>query len=151
VLTVGAGISGSGAVGVTTADFNGDGRADLVYTSGSAVLVILGADTTPPLAPAITSPASDGSATSPNPTISWTPAESGGTFLCKLDSAASTPCGATSTSISYSGLINGSAHTFKVHQIDSSGNAGPDAVRAFTIDAVGPAAPTITSPASDGS
>ena len=73
---------------------------------------------------------------STNATFTFTSTEAGGTFQCRLDTAAVfTPC---STPMSYSSLASGS-HTFRVRAIDAVGNVdGSPAIDTWLIDLTPP-------------
>ncbi len=100
-------------------------------------------DTVPPVA-TITATPTDPSA-SATATFAYSANESGATFTCRLDAAATfTACPA-----SYTGLTDGS-HTFRVRATDPAGNVGVAAVFTWTIDTVAPIA-TITATPPDPS
>jgi hypothetical protein len=97
-------------------------------------------DTTPPPAPTITAqPANPTNVTTAS--FSFTDAEAGVTFQCKLDSSSYVAC---SSPQSYPGLAAGS-HTFSVRATDAAGNVGTATSSAWTIDLTPPPAPTFNS------
>ena len=99
-------------------------------------------DTTAPGAPTVARTVPNISPTnSTSQSITFSGAESNGTFQCKLDSAAYASC--PSSPITLSGLTNGS-HTYSVIQTDAAGNVSAAGTVSWTIDNVGPAAPTVT-------
>ncbi len=69
-----------------------------------------------------------------SPSFSFTSDESSGTFACKLDAGAFSPCNSPK---SYTDLADGS-HTFAVKATDPAGNTGPETTFTWTIDTVGP-------------
>ncbi len=73
------------------------------------------------------------------PSFSFTASQSGSTFDCKLDAGAFGSCASPK---SYTDLADG-PHTFTVKATDPAGNAGPETVYTWTIDATAPTA-TIT-------
>jgi hypothetical protein len=97
-------------------------------------------DTNAPPAPAITSgPASPTNTTSAS--FSFTNAEVGVSFLCRVDAALFTPC---ATPTSYAGFAEG-AHTFQVKARDAAGNESGPTSWPWTVDTTPPSAPVITS------
>jgi Bacterial Ig domain len=97
-------------------------------------------DTTAPLTPTITSnPANPTNQTAAS--FSFTDAESGVAFLCKLDESAFSAC---SSPKSYSGLPQGS-HTFSLKVQDPAGNQSAEASVTWIIETTAPPTPTITS------
>lgn len=101
-------------------------------------------DTTPPPAPSIDGgPASPTNSTSAS--FSFTDAEAGVSFLCRVDAAAFTAC---TSPRSYSGLAEG-ARTFGVKARDGAGNESGVTSLPWIIDTTPPAAPTITSKPAD--
>jgi hypothetical protein len=114
-------------------------------TSGDAVYTwTVSNDTTPPPVPSITS-------SPPSPTNStgasfaFTDAETGVSFLCRVDAAAFAAC--TSPKV-YSGLTPG-AHTFQVKAKDAVGNQSVPASWTWAIDTTPPPVPVITSKPDD--
>jgi hypothetical protein len=99
-------------------------------------------DTLDPGAPTVTRTAPTATPTnSTTQSLSFSGAEAGGSFQCKLDSAAYSPC--PSSPLTLNGLPDGS-HTYSVTQTDAAGNVGPAGTASWTTDLVGPAAPTVT-------
>ncbi len=74
-----------------------------------------------------------------NPTITVTPAESGGSLLYKIDGA--TSFSATAPNFATNGSADGT-HTVTVEQQDAAGNIGAPTTLSFTLDTIAPAAPT---------
>jgi hypothetical protein len=96
-------------------------------------------DLTPPPAPSLTAtPASPSNLT--NPSFSFSDAEAGAAFQCKLDSGAYAAC---SSPQGYSGLAAGS-HTFRVQAKDAAGNVSSETAFTWTVDLTPPPAPSIT-------
>ncbi|MGH2756339.1 MAG: plastocyanin/azurin family copper-binding protein [Actinomycetota bacterium] len=85
-------------------------------------------DLTPPPVPSITAnpPATN---PSPNASFSFTDAESGVSYECKIDAGSFTAC---SNPKSYSSLVNGS-HTFSVRALDAAGNPSTAATYTWTV------------------
>jgi hypothetical protein len=115
-------------------------------TSGDAVFTwVVSNDTTPPPVPTITAgPPSLTSSTSAS--FSFTDAEAGVSFLCRVDAAAFAAC---TSPKSYSGISN-SAHTFQVKAHDAAGNESAPASRSWTVDTVPPPAPVLVDYPEDG-
>jgi hypothetical protein len=115
-------------------------------TSGDAVYTwTVTNDTTPPPVPSITlGPPSPTNSTSAS--FSFTDAEAGVSFLCRVDAAAFTTC---STPKSYSVIANG-AHTFQVKARDAVGNESTAASRTWTVDTAPPSAPVLVDYPEDG-
>jgi hypothetical protein len=115
-------------------------------TSPASAAVGITVDTTPPDTSISSGPSGPTSSTSA--TFAFTSTESGSTFACSLDWAPFTGCTSPTT---YTGLADGSVHTFAVAATDAAGNADASpATRTWTVDVTAPTAPVITSPA-DGS
>jgi hypothetical protein len=114
-------------------------------TSGEAVYTwTISSDTTPPPVPSITSgPPSPTNSTSAS--FAFTDAETGVSFLCRVDAAAFAAC--TSPKV-YSGLTPG-AHTFQVKAKDAVGNQSSAASWPWAIDTTPPPVPVITSKPDD--
>jgi hypothetical protein len=93
-----------------------------------------GGDTTPPLAPNITTgPAAGSTDTDGNVSFTWNGAETGGTFECSnVISGQVDNFSACTSPIPYDGLPNGS-YIFKVRQIDAAGNVGAAASRNYSV------------------
>lgn len=96
-------------------------------------------DTVAPPVPQIASGPS-GLVATKEATFKVTDAESGVTFLCKLDGAAYATCPPTK---SYGNLAQG-AHTFSVQARDAAGNTSTATARTWTVDTVAPPRPTMT-------
>jgi hypothetical protein len=89
-------------------------------------------DTNGPAAPTITGgPANGAVDTDGSFSYEFTGAESGGSFLCSLDTGTPTYSSCTSPQ-SYSNVANGS-YTFRVRQVDAAGNVGAEATRTITV------------------
>ena len=89
-------------------------------------------DTDGPAAPTITGgPANGAVDTDGSFSYEFTGAESGGSFLCSLDTGTPTYSSCTSPQ-SYSNVANGS-YTFRVRQVDAAGNVGAEATRTITV------------------
>ncbi|MGH2960273.1 MAG: hypothetical protein ACRDKE_11760, partial [Solirubrobacterales bacterium] len=98
-------------------------------------------DTDPPAAPTVnrTSPtASPTNSTSQTLALSG---EAGGTFQCKLDTGAYSPCSSNPPALN--GLSEGT-HTYSVTQTDAAGNVSATRSVSWTIDITPPYAPTVT-------
>jgi nitrite reductase/ring-hydroxylating ferredoxin subunit len=116
-------------------------QTDAAGNHGSASSVTWTVDTLAPAAPTVIRTAPTANPTnSTSQTITYS-GEAGGSFQCKLDSAAFAPC--TGSPVSLPGLSNGS-HTYSVTQTDAAGNLGSAATVTWTVDNVAPAAPTVT-------
>ncbi|WP_210494298.1 OmpA family protein [Patulibacter sp. SYSU D01012] len=97
------------------------------------------ADTDPPAQPTFgEKPASRSN--DPQPRLTWTGAEPGGTYACSLDGAAFTAC----TSPQVPTLTGEGPHSFRVRQIDAAQNLGAIVEHAWTFDATPPATPVVT-------
>ncbi len=66
------------------------------------------------------------------------------TFQCELDNSGFASC--SGGTVTYTGLVDASMHTFTVHAVGSDGTVGPDASQSFTVDAHPPAV-SISAPA----
>jgi len=77
--------------------------------------------------------------------LTFSDAETGSSFLCRLDAAAFATC---TSPRSYSGLSQG-GHTFEVKARDAAGNESGVTSRAWTVDTAPPPVPTITSKPDD--
>jgi large repetitive protein len=107
--------------------------------SNSPATSTFGIDTAAPPPPSIgTKPADPTSQTSAS--LSFTDAESGVSYLCKLDNAAYGPC---TSPASYSSLKE-ARHTFSVEARDAAGNVSSATSYSWTVDTTPPPAPTIT-------
>jgi hypothetical protein len=115
-------------------------ETDTANNTGPAASYIWTIDTTPPVAPSITSnPASPTNSTSAS--FSFT-GEAGATFECDLDGGGFAAC---TSAKAYSGLSEAS-HTFRVRQTDAAGNLGPNAGFAWTVDTSPPDSTIDTAP-----
>jgi hypothetical protein len=135
--------------GTVIATISSDSVDDPAGNTGPATSEAAGSvtiDRTAPGAPTLSSNPSDPAASS-SAEFTWTGAEGGGTFECKLDGGSYSSC---SSPKSYSSLAQG-PQTFYVRQIDSAGNTGSPATYSWTVDTVAPAAPTITGSPDDPS
>ncbi len=69
-------------------------------------------------------------------TLTFSSAEEGATFMCRLDAAAFAPC--NSGSVTYGELAEGE-HVFQVAAVDNNGNADPTpATSVFVVDTIAP-------------
>ena len=90
-------------------------------------------DTTPPNTTILTGPSAP--TNSASAAFTFSSSEAGSTFMCKLDSAAATPCLSPQQ---YSNLADGS-HTMTVTASDAAGNPDPAAAtRTWTVDTTAP-------------
>lgn len=115
-------------------------------TSGDAVYTwVVSSDTTPPPVPTITAgpPALTNST---NASFSFTDAEAGVSFLCRVDAAAYSAC---TSPKSYSGIVHGT-HTFQVKARDAAGNESGPASRGWMVDTMPPPAPVLVDYPEDG-
>ena len=74
----------------------------------------------------------------PQQTVSFS-GESGGTFECRIDTAAWSSCISPAAAVFPEG-----SHTFEVRQTDLAGNTGPGGKVGFGIDSAAPAAPVMS-------
>ena len=116
--------AGNGA----SAGFTGGDVYTIDHTAPGAPTVVLAHDTGTSNTDGITS----------DPTITVTPAESGGTLLYKIDGA--TSFSATAPNFATNGSADG-VHTVTVEQQDAAGNIGAPTTLSFTLDTIAPAAP----------
>ncbi|MCE9575230.1 MAG: hypothetical protein K8W52_18920, partial [Deltaproteobacteria bacterium] len=108
--------------------------------TGAAATFTWTIDTVAPVATITATPSNP--STSASATFAYTANETGATFQCRLDSAATfTTCPA-----SYSGLADGS-HTFRVRAIDLAGNTGAAATFTWVVDTTPPSISMISTPA----
>ncbi|MBJ7353725.1 MAG: hypothetical protein JHC98_02785 [Thermoleophilaceae bacterium] len=116
-------------------------HTDLAGNVGSSTTNTFTVDTVAPAAPVITSGPSA-------PVASTTAAfeftgEVGATFECYIDSPINwVACSSPET---YTGLDQG-AHTFHVRQTDAGGNVSSESTRSWSVDTVGPPAPSVSGP-----
>jgi hypothetical protein len=97
-------------------------------------------DATPPPAPTFLSGPS-GPTASTTATFEFDDAESGVTYLCRLDSGSFVAC---SSPQSYTGLSEGN-HSLELKAVDAAGNQSAITPRTWTVHTSAPPAPTITS------
>ena len=95
-------------------------------------------DTVGPVAPTIDSGPS-GAVASTSASFTFSDAEAGAVFECKLDAAAFAVC---TSPLNLSSLGQG-AHTFEVRAKDALGNLSTSAIRSWTVDTIAPVAPLI--------
>ncbi|MFT4049727.1 MAG: GDSL-type esterase/lipase family protein [Solirubrobacterales bacterium] len=117
-------------------------QTDAAGNIGAVGSVTWTVDVTPPGAPTVTR--TNPTATTTNVTtqvLTYSGAEAGGTFQCKLDSAAYSAC--TASPITLTGLAAGT-HTYSVTQTDAVGNVGSATTMTWTVDTTAPGAPTVT-------
>lgn len=139
--------TGSGSLGVKIASAGSIKDAAGNLLSGTPVVgASYTVDRAPPPAPAINSGPS-GLVYMGSASFGFSDGESPVTFLCKLDSGSYAAC---TSPKSYSGLGQG-AHTFWVEAVDPVGNVSGATGRAWTVDTVAPAAPSITAGPAAGS
>jgi hypothetical protein len=103
-------------------------------------------DTTPPPVPTVTARPT-AVATSTTASFAFSSTESGVSYQCRLDGAATfTSC---ANPAGYSGLAQGS-HAFAVRSADAAGNVSPPtSLYTWTIDSVAPPAPVLTQKPTD--
>jgi hypothetical protein len=117
---------------------------DLNQSPATQVLQIT-AVALPPTPVILTNPPS--STTSASATFTFSDTQTPITFVCSIDNL---PFSACTSPIVYS-AVSGGAHVFQVKAVDALGNLSLPAVYNWTVNSVGPPAPTITSgPASVG-
>ncbi|MDO9174342.1 MAG: Ig-like domain-containing protein, partial [Actinomycetota bacterium] len=116
-------------------------HTDLAGNIGTSATHTFTVDTAAPGAPTITS--------GPSAPVASTSAafgftgEPGATYECYIDSpVAWVSCTSPET---YNSLDQG-VHTFHVRQIDAGGNVGPESTRSWSVDTVGPPAPSVSGP-----
>jgi hypothetical protein len=97
-------------------------------------------DRTPPPAPTLTSKPADPT-NQRTATFSFADAESGVSYLCRLDDAAFAVCVSPKT---YDSLGQG-AHSFAVDAVDAAGNVSAATSYSWTVDLIAPPTPSITS------
>ncbi|MBJ7458095.1 MAG: hypothetical protein JHD02_02790, partial [Thermoleophilaceae bacterium] len=116
-------------------------HTDLAGNVGTSATNTFTVDTVAPGAPTITSgPSAPVASTSA--TFAFT-GEVGATYECYIDSPVAW---ATCTSpVTYNSLGQG-AHTFHVRQIDPAGNVSSESTRSWSVDTVGPPAPSVSGP-----
>ncbi|MBJ7353726.1 MAG: hypothetical protein JHC98_02790 [Thermoleophilaceae bacterium] len=121
-------------------------QVDVAGNTGAATTVNWTIDTIAPAAPTVTSDRT-GTVAQTTASITYTPAEGGGTMQCSLDGGAYATCAASPVALS--GLADGS-HSYAVRQVDAAGNSGSATTVAWVVDTAAPPAPTVTrtSPAS---
>ncbi|NJM42245.1 MAG: adhesin, partial [Anaerolineae bacterium] len=107
-------------------------------------------DNTPPVAPSVISPTTGSTTSDTTPTISGTAEPSstvqvtdGGVPVCTAIADASGAWTCTPST-----PMSDGPHALAVTATDPAGNTSPPTTRTFTVDTVGPAAPTVTSPSS---
>ena len=135
----GADLSGIADGGHTLTAFETDGTTT---ASGSHSFTL---DRVPPAAPTGLAPNGQliGDST---PTLSWTASNDASGidhYVVTVDGGAKTT---TSASVTWTALGDGS-HNWTVAAVDNAGNTGPVAGASFTVDATGPSAPALKSPA----
>jgi hypothetical protein len=102
-------------------------------------------DRTPPPAPTITA-GPNGPTRDPNPAFGFA-SEGGSATQCRIERGSTVveDWAACVTGRSYNlGLQPDGSYTFRVRATDAAGNTGSEGTRAFTLDRVLPAAPTVT-------
>lgn len=119
-------------------------QTDAVGNVGSASTVTWVIDTTAPLAPTVARTVPTATPTnSATQTLTYAGAEAGGTYRCKLDTAAYAACG--SSPVTVAGLGSGS-HTYSVTQTDAAGNTSPPGTVGWTVDVTPPPPPSVSGP-----
>jgi hypothetical protein len=116
-------------------------HTDLAGNVGSSATNTFTVDTVAPAAPNITSGPSAPVA-STTATFAFT-GEAGGSYECYVDSPVS--WAACTSPKTYNSLAQGS-HTFHVRQTDAVGNVGGESTRSWSVDTVGPPAPSVSGP-----
>jgi trimeric autotransporter adhesin len=140
-----------GSFSTTVPTFSADGlhtitveEVDVAGNISTAATLSFTFDTIAPVAPTLALAHDTGGSHTDNitsdPTITVTPADSGGTLLYKIDSAGG--FSATAPHFATDGSADG-LHTVSVEQEDAAGNIGPSASLSFTLDTLAPAAPTL--------
>jgi hypothetical protein len=112
-----------------------DDAAGNIGVASSATWTV---DTVAPEAPTLGG-APTGSTSATSVSITFTGAESGGTFSCKLDALSWNTC----TSPFTANPLDEGLHTLQVRQIDTATNLGAIASASWTVDTTGPNAPTL--------
>jgi hypothetical protein len=132
---------GAHTVSVTQTDSAGN-----VSPAGTVTWTV---DTVAPNAPTVTrtSPTANPT-TSASQTVTYSGAEPGGTFQCKLDSAPFSAC--PGSPISISALTDGT-HSYSITQTDAAGNISAEGTVDWVVDTTAPTAPSVTrtSPSTD--
>jgi hypothetical protein len=116
-------------------------HTDLAGNVGTSATHTFTVDTVAPAAPVITGgPSAPVASTSAAFTFTGEP---GATFECFIDSpVAWAPC---TSGVSYTSLAQG-PHTFYVRQTDAGGNVSSASTRSWSVDTVGPPAPSVSGP-----
>jgi hypothetical protein len=116
-------------------------HTDLAGNVGSSATNTFTVDTLAPSAPVITGgPTAPVASTSASFTFTG---EVGATYECYVDSPVNwAPC---TSPAPYSSLAQG-AHTFHVRQTDTAGNTSAESTRSWSVDTVGPPAPSVSGP-----
>ena len=126
--------NGSHTISVTQTDSSGN-----VSPAGSATWTV---DNVAPGAPTVTRTAPTGNPTpSTVQTLTYSGAEAGGSFECKLDAEPVGPC--TGSPTTRMGLTDGT-HSYSVRQIDAAGNTGSTTTVTWVVDTAAPSQPTVT-------
>lgn len=116
-------------------------HTDLAGNVGTSATHTFTVDTVAPVAPVITGgPSAPVASTTAAFTFTGEP---GATYECFIDSPVAWV--ACTSGVSYTSLDQG-AHTFYVRQIDAAGNVSPEASRSWSVDTVGPPAPSVSGP-----
>ncbi|WP_326744653.1 FG-GAP-like repeat-containing protein [Streptomyces sp. NBC_00121] len=143
--------TGAGPLSVAVGDLDGDGDLDLAagnYDTGTVSVLLNTADTTPPTAPVITTPADGRTLGDSTPAFAGT-GEAGSKVT--VSDAGGTVCTATVdasgkwTCTPITALAEGK-RAITATATDEAGNISPGRTISITIDTTPPAAPVITSP-----
>jgi large repetitive protein len=113
---------------------------DAAGNTGPETSVVWSIDTVAPTALITQTP--DPQSGIPSASFSFTAAEGGSMFACKLDAAAFAPC---TSPTAYGGLGDG-PHAFAVKATDAAGNSGSEAAYGWTIETRAPTAAVIAGP-----
>jgi hypothetical protein len=116
-------------------------QIDAAGNTGSATSISWTVNTSVPAAPTIDSGPS-GPTSSASASFAFSSSESGVTFETSIDGAG---FAAGTSPATYSGLAQG-AHSFAVRAKNAVGTTGPATTRSWTVDTIGPAAPTLSGP-----
>ena len=114
---------------------------DAVNNAGPVTSFTWTIDSVPPPLPSIDSGPAAGSTTVKNVSFGFSDTESAATFEVQIDGGG---FGGSTSPKAYTSLADGS-HTFAVRALDAYGNTSASVTRTWTVDAVAPPLPSITS------